>query len=94
MVGLALAVFQQVTGINTVIYFAPTIMGYAGLSSVSVAILATAGVGLVNMLQTIVAICLVDRLGRRPLLLGGMVEMVVGLFVLGLAFAAPGYTRS
>ena len=87
IVGVGLAVFQQVTGINTVIYFAPTIFQSAGLSSSSAAILATAGIGVVNVLATIVAIWLVDRVGRRKLLLTGLVGMALSLALLALGFA-------
>ncbi len=87
VVGIGLAVFQQVTGINTVIYFAPTIFQAAGLSSASAAILATAGIGLVNVVMTMVAIWLVDRAGRRVLLLAGLGGMAASLCLLALAFA-------
>lgn len=86
IVGIGLAVFQQVTGINTVIYYAPTIFQSAGFKSASAAILATMGVGIVNVIMTIVAMQLVDRLGRRPLLLMGIGGMVASLIFLGLAF--------
>jgi len=86
IVGIGLAIFQQVTGINTVIYFAPVIFQAAGLSSASAAILATAGIGVVNVLMTMVAVWLVDRAGRRVLLLIGLTGMALGLCVLGLGF--------
>jgi sugar porter (SP) family MFS transporter len=86
VVGIGLAIFQQVTGINTVIYYAPTIIQLAGIPSASGAILATTGIGIVNVLMTVVAMVLVDRVGRRPLLLAGMAIMAVALFALGLAF--------
>lgn len=86
VVGMGLAVFQQVTGINTVIYFAPVIFQASGLSSASAAILATAGIGLVNVAMTLVAIWLVDRVGRRALLLGGLFGMGVSLCLLATAF--------
>ncbi|RYB01768.1 sugar porter family MFS transporter [Lichenibacterium ramalinae] len=86
IVGIGLAVFQQVTGINTVIYFAPTIFQASGLSSASAAILATAGVGVVNVVMTAVAIWLVDRVGRRMLLLTGLAGMGVSLCALATAF--------
>jgi sugar porter (SP) family MFS transporter len=86
IVGVGLAVFQQVTGINTVIYFAPQIFQASGLSSASAAILATAGIGLVNVLVTGLAIWLVDRVGRRPLLLCGLAGMGVSLCVLAAGF--------
>ena len=53
LAGIGLAVFQQVTGINTVIYYAPLIIQSAGISSNSGAILATAGIGLVNVIMTV-----------------------------------------
>src|SRR6266436_1118366 len=86
IVGVGLAVFQQFVGVNTVIYYAPTIFQQAGFSSASSAILATSVVGIVNVLATIVAILLVDRLGRRILLLGGSIIMVVALIMLGIIF--------
>jgi sugar porter (SP) family MFS transporter len=86
VVGIGLAVFQQVTGINTVIYYAPLIIQSAGISSASGAILATAGIGVVNVLMTIVSMWLIDRIGRRPLLLTGIAGMIVTLGVLGWAF--------
>src|SRR5213592_3939520 len=86
VVGLGLAVFQQITGINTVIYYAPKILQAAGFNSASGAILATAGVGVVNVGMTIIAMFLVDRAGRRPLLLVGIAGMIVTLGMLGLSF--------
>ena len=86
VVGIGLAMFQQITGINTVIYFAPTIFQSAGLPSASVSILATAGVGAVNVAMTLVAMWLIDRAGRRILLLVGLLGMAATLCVLGGAF--------
>jgi sugar porter (SP) family MFS transporter len=93
IVGVGLAIAQQITGINTVIYYAPTIFKFAGLSSVSVAILASVGVGVVNVVLTVVAMQLIDRVGRRPLLLVSLAGMALSLFVLGLAFALPQIVR-
>jgi sugar porter (SP) family MFS transporter len=87
IVGVGLAIAQQITGINTVIYYAPTIFKFAGLSSASVAILASVGVGLVNLILTLVAMQLIDRVGRRPLLLVSLAGMSISLFILGLAFS-------
>jgi sugar porter (SP) family MFS transporter len=86
IIGVGLAIFQQVTGINTVIYFAPAIFKAAGLGSTSATILATAGVGAVNVLMTLVAIRLIDSAGRRALLLTGLAGMAAALGVLGLGF--------
>ncbi len=92
LIGIGLAVFQQFTGINTVIYYAPTIFQLAGLQSHSAAILATAGVGAVNVLLTVLALELLDRAGRRPLLLFGLVGMIFSLVFLGAAFLAENPT--
>jgi SP family galactose:H+ symporter-like MFS transporter len=88
--GIALAVIQQITGINTVIYYAPTIFQQAGFQSALGSIIATAGVGLVNVLMTVVSIPLLDRVGRRPLLLASLGGMTLSLAALGLGFAVGG----
>ena len=86
IIGVGLAIIQQITGINTVIYYAPTIIRSSGMPSASGAILATAGIGLVNVLMTVVSMWLIDRVGRRPLLLWSLGGMVVTLGLLGLLF--------
>lgn len=86
IIGVGLMFFQQMTGINTVIYYAPTIFQKAGFVSATSAIYATVGVGLINVLFTVVSIKLIDRLGRKPLLSGGLIGMVISLVVLGFAF--------
>ena len=87
IVGVGLAIFQQITGINTVIYYAPTILERVGFSAGG-AIAATAlGVGVVNVGFTILAIYIVDRVGRRPLLLIGLIGMIVSLGLLGVVFS-------
>jgi sugar porter (SP) family MFS transporter len=85
-IGIGLAVIQQVTGINTIIYYAPTIFKMAGFESATTAILATMGVGVVFVLFTIIALPLIDTLGRRVLLLVGMVGMALSLAALSWAF--------
>ena len=89
VVGGALAVLQQVTGINTVIYYAPTLLKNAGLGS-QASLLANVGVGAVNVGLTVVAILLLDRVGRRRLLLTGTAGMVLGLCGMGVAFLGGG----
>jgi MFS transporter, SP family, galactose:H+ symporter len=86
VIGVGLAVLQQVTGINTVIYYAPTIIQFTGIDSSSSAILASLGVGVINIAATVVALRLIDQKGRRPLLMVGVTGMVIALFTLGLAF--------
>ncbi|WP_050031457.1 sugar porter family MFS transporter [Natrinema altunense] len=89
IVGVGLAAFQQVTGINTVMYYAPTILESTGFADTA-SILATVGIGVVNVVMTVVAVLLIDRTGRRPLLLLGLAGMSVMLAVLGVAFYLPG----
>ncbi|HJW70453.1 MAG TPA: sugar porter family MFS transporter [Candidatus Binatia bacterium] len=86
IVGIGLAVFQQVTGINAVIYYAPQIFQAAGFTSDLTSLAATTGIGIINVLATFIAIWLVDRVGRKPLLIAGVLGMVTTLGVLGLAF--------
>ncbi len=88
-IGLGLAIFQQITGINTVIYYAPMILESAGFNSASMAVLGTAGVGLVNVLATILSVFLVDRMGRRPLLMIGIAGMIVSMGMIGWVFQTP-----
>jgi MFS transporter, SP family, galactose:H+ symporter len=94
VVGVGLAILQQITGINTVIYYAPIIMQSAGIPSASGAILATAGIGVVNVLMTLVSMWLIDRVGRRPLLLIGIAGMAITLGALGMAFQGTRTTAS
>lgn len=84
-IGIALAVLQQITGINVVLYYAPEIFKSAGLGATA-AIAQTVIVGAVNLGFTIVAILVVDRLGRKPLLLIASAGMGISLFALGGAF--------
>jgi sugar porter (SP) family MFS transporter len=85
VIGIVLAILQQVTGINAVLYYAPEIFKNLG-SKTQTALLQTVVVGAVNIGFTIVAIWLVDRLGRRPLMLIGAAGMGVTLLSLGFAF--------
>jgi MFS transporter, SP family, galactose:H+ symporter len=87
-IGIALAVLQQITGINTVIYYGPQIFQMAGISSASASILAQSLVGTVNCVMTLVAIFFVDRIGRKPLLYAGLGGMFVALAALATAFAS------
>jgi sugar porter (SP) family MFS transporter len=89
ILGVSLAALQQVTGINTVIYYGPQIFQMAGVGSNTASILATAIVGAVNVLLTLVAIFFVDRIGRKPLLYAGCTGMFVALAVLSYAFSQP-----
>ena len=85
IVGLGLAIFQQITGIDTIMYYAPTIFKFAGITAVGPAILAGAGLSIVMWLFHVLSIFLLDRVGRRPLLLIGVVARLLGS-ILGAAF--------
>jgi len=89
LIGVGVTVIQQITGINCVLYYAPTIFQFSGFGSNTTAMLATTGVGLVNVFMTFVAIWLLDRAGRRPLMLVGLGGMIFSLFMLGLGFLLP-----
>ena len=84
LIGVALAVLQQVTGINVFLYYAPEIFKRLG-SGVNAALLQTIIVGAVNMLFTVIAIQTVDAVGRKPLMIVGASGMGVSLFAMGLA---------
>lgn len=86
-IAAGLTVLQQVTGINTIIYYGPQIFELAGSASHASAIFATLLVALVNVLFTLVGIALVDRVGRKPLLYVGVSGMTIALFTLSLTFS-------
>ncbi len=93
VVGVGLAIFQQVTGVNAIVYYTPIILQMAGFQSASSAILATVLVGAVNLVFTIVSLFLLDRVGRRPLLLIGIAGMALSLAHLGFLFGAHHVSR-
>lgn len=88
LIGTLIAALQQITGINAVIMFAPDIFQAAG-SVKSDSVMQAMIVGLVNFLMTIVALWLVDKRGRKTLLLWGAVGMIASLTYLTLEFAKP-----
>src|SRR4051795_1196722 len=92
-VGLALAIFQQLIGVNTVIYYAPTILQATVLNPDS-AVTQAVAVGLSNLVFTIVAVLLLDRVGRRPFLLIGTTGCIASLAVLGVWFKSSGLQDS
>jgi len=84
LIGVSLAVLQQVTGINVFLYYAPEIFKQLGAGT-DVALLQTIVVGAVNLLFTVLAIWTVDRLGRKPLMIVGSFGMGICLTAMGLA---------
>ncbi len=85
IIAFGIAFFQQITGINAIFYYAPTIFEQAGGSTDS-SFLQAIVVGLTNLVFTLVAIRLIDRLGRKPLLIIGTATMAIALSMATLAF--------
>jgi MFS transporter, SP family, sugar:H+ symporter len=85
-VGILLSVFQQFVGINVIFYYSTTLWQAVGFSE-SDSFTASVINGLINVLSTIVAILIVDKVGRRPMLLGGSLGMTVTLGVMAIAFS-------
>jgi MFS transporter, SP family, arabinose:H+ symporter len=84
-IGIVIAIFQQVTGINAILYYAPEIFKKTGVDTQNV-LLQTIGIGLVMFLFTLVAIRLVDKAGRKLLLFWGCLLMAVSLVVVAICF--------
>ena len=92
-IGVSIAILQQITGINSVFFYAPMIFEQSGIgtdASFAQAIL----VGLVNLVFTILAIAFVDKLGRKPLLGFGLTGIAVCMFILAYGFSTATYTLS
>ena len=87
VIGVVLALAQQFVGVNTVIYYAPTILSDTGLSNSS-ALANTVFVGVTNVVFTVVAVLLLDKVGRRKLLITGTVGMLCGLLILAVYFTS------
>lgn len=94
VVGIGIMFAQICTGINTIIYYAPTIFKTAGFDSNLTAIYATTGIGVVNFIMTIIAVFFTDRIGRKPLLYFGLTGVMLSLFALGTSFAFAGVLGS
>ncbi|MCM1965072.1 MFS transporter [Streptomyces sp. G1] len=88
LIGLTLAAVQQFGGINSIIYYAPSIMARAGLPAAH-SIQYAVFIGVVNVVMTVAAVPLIDRAGRRPLLLFSLAGMAVSLVTLGAAMSVP-----
>ena len=89
MLAVAFAVFNQVSGINAIIYYAPRIFEMTGLGK-NASLLSSVGVGLVNLVFTMLALAFIDRVGRRKLMLIGSYGLILTLGIVSWAF----YTRS
>lgn len=92
-IGVVIGVLQQITGINSVFFYAPMIFEQSGIgtdASFSQAIL----VGVINLVFTVIAILLIDKLGRKPLLIFGVGGIVICMFLLSYGFYQATYTLS
>ena len=85
LIGLMLCIFQQITGINTIMYYAPKIFSMNGYSG-DVALLQTVIIGILNLVSTLAAILVVDKAGRKPLLLVGSLGMGISLLSLSVLY--------
>jgi sugar porter (SP) family MFS transporter len=81
LIGVVLAILQQITGINTIIYYAPKVFEYAGFNEASSALFATVLVGVMNFVITMISLAIIDRVGRKVL-------MMIGSAGMGLCLAA------
>lgn len=84
ILGIMLFFFQQLSGINVIIYYAPTVFKKLQFGSESATLLATAGVGTLNVIMTVVAMRWVEKIGRRPLLLLGFLGTTASLLVIAI----------
>lgn len=85
LLAVLFAVFNQVSGINAIIYFAPRIFEMAGIGKSS-ALLSSAGIGLINLVSTLVGISMIDKFGRRALMFVGSVGLILTLVLVSNAF--------
>lgn len=90
-IGVVVAILQQITGINSVFFYAPMIFEQTGLGT-DASFMQAILVGLVNLLFTVLAILFIDRLGRKPLLIFGVAGIVLSMFVLAYGFNAATYS--
>jgi len=85
-IAIGIMFVQQFVGINTIIYYAPTVFIIAGFSGAKAAIAATVSVGVVNVLSTILSMTLIDKIGRRKLYFLGLIGMAIALCAMGTFF--------
>lgn len=84
LIAIAIAVFNQLTGINSFLQYAPLILKNAGMESDLITMVSSAGIGLLNLICTMIAIGFIDSLGRRPLLLTGVSGVILSECYLGI----------
>jgi len=89
-IGIVIAILQQITGINSVFFYAPMIFEQSGIGT-DAAFMQAVLVGIVNLVATVVAIALIDKLGRRPLLITGLVIIASSMLLLAYSFSSATY---
>jgi MFS family permease len=89
-IGISVGILQQITGINAVFFYAPMIFEQSGIGT-NAAFMQAVLVGLVNLVLTVVAMVLIDRLGRRPLLGFGLAGIAVCMLTLAWGFGSASY---
>jgi sugar porter (SP) family MFS transporter len=90
-IGVVIGVLQQITGINSVFFYAPVIFEQSGIGT-DASFVQAIFVGLINLVFTVVAILLIDRLGRKPLLIFGLTGITIAMMVLAFGFSQATYT--
>ena len=91
IIGITFAIAQQATGINAILFYAPVVFEQLGIGA-DAAFAQAIWIGLVSLVFTVLAITLVDRLGRRPMILWGMVWIVISLGIASYGFNSARYT--
>jgi sugar porter (SP) family MFS transporter len=90
-IGIGVTAINQLVGVNAIIYYAPTLLKNVGFSDTGATVV-TVIIGAINALVTLIALGLIDRLGRRPLMLGGVVIVDLALLFLGALYLLPSQT--
>ena len=93
MIGLIIAIVQQITGINTVFFYAPLIFEQSGVGT-NAAFTQAVFVGLINVAFTMLAMLLIDRIGRRPLMIIGLVGVALSMSIVSSGFDRATYSLS
>ncbi len=86
LVGITLNIFRQITGINIVTYYAPKIFLSSGVATPHLAMIFAASITTINIFATLISIWLIDKVGRRPLLISSILGMMIFLFILSICF--------
>jgi sugar porter (SP) family MFS transporter len=92
-IGISVAILQQITGINAVFFYAPMIFEQSGIGT-DAAFMQAVLVGIVNLVFTVLAILLIDKLGRRPLLLAGLTVIAACMLLLAYGFGSATYSAT